>query len=80
MTFFLLLCLNCHVVSSISGFLKRGPRPPLGLTERFSGGHNQRLSLGSFAVILHNPSVMLVLDPLLRNTGDGSDCSKRYCD
>jgi len=36
-----------------------GPSPPLGATERFSGGHEQRLSLSSFAVILHNPSVTI---------------------
>jgi len=37
------------------GFLKRDPRPPLKATERFSGGHEQRPPLGSFAVILHDP-------------------------
>jgi len=42
-----------------TGFLKRGPRPPLGVTKRFSGGHEQRPSLSSFAVILHNPSVTI---------------------
>jgi len=41
------------------GFLKRGPRFSLGSTERFSRGHEQRSSLGSFVVILHNPSVTI---------------------
>jgi len=36
-----------------------GPSAPLGVTERFSGGHEQRLSLGSLAVILHKPSVTI---------------------
>jgi len=53
MTFFLLLCLNCLRVS------QTGPSAPLGATERFSGGHEQRLSLGSFALILHNSSVTM---------------------
>jgi len=50
----------CYGVPS-SGFLKRGPQTPLGARERFSGGHEQRPSLGSFAVILHNPSVTIHL-------------------
>ena len=53
MAFFLLLRLNCLRVS------QTGPRPTLGPTQQFSGGHKQRLSLGSFAVILHNPSVTM---------------------
>jgi len=36
-----------------------GSSPPLGPMERFSKGHEQRPSLGSFAVILHNPSVTI---------------------
>ena len=32
-----------------TGFLKRGPRPPLGATEQFSEVYEQRPSLGSFA-------------------------------
>jgi len=58
----ILLLALCGIVTctrSISGFLKRDPRPPLGDTERFPGGHDQRPSLGSFAVILHNPSVTI---------------------
>jgi len=43
---------------SILGFLIRGPRPPLGATERFSESHKQIPSLGSFAVILLNSSVI----------------------
>jgi len=43
----------------IAGFIKRGPRSSLGATDRFSGGHKQKLSLGSFAVILHNSSVTI---------------------
>jgi len=34
------------VKSTRPGFLERGARPALGATERFSGGHEQRLSLG----------------------------------
>ena len=37
----------------IQGFWNKA----LGATERFSGGHEKRPSLGTFAVILHNPSV-----------------------
>jgi len=40
---------------SSSGFLNRGPRPPLGATERFSEDHEQRPLLNSSAVILQNP-------------------------
>jgi len=40
-------------------FLKWGPWLPLGATEWLSGGYEQRPSLGSFAVILHNPSVTI---------------------
>ena len=36
-----------------------GPSAPLGATERFSGANEQRPSLGSFAVILHDPSVTM---------------------
>jgi len=42
-----------------TGFFKLGPRSPLGATERFSVIHEQRPSLGNFAVILHNPSVTI---------------------
>ena len=35
-------------------FLTRSPRPPLGKTERFSGGHEQRPLLNTSAVILQN--------------------------
>jgi len=38
------------------GFLKRGPRYPLGAMERFSWGHEQRHLLNSSAVILQNPT------------------------
>jgi len=55
MSLFLLLCLNYLRVS------QTGPSAPLGATERFSGCHEQRLSLGSFALILHNPSVTMYL-------------------
>jgi len=48
-----------HMPYTRAGFHKRGPRAPLGATDRFSGGHEQRPSLGSFAVILHNPSVTI---------------------
>jgi len=40
------------------GFFKRGRQPPLGATEWLSGGHEQRPSLGSFTVILHNPTLI----------------------
>ena len=55
---------NCHFCCLLcewlkSGYLKRGPRLPLGATERFFGAHEQRPSLGSFAVILRNPSVTI---------------------
>jgi len=33
-----------------------GPSAPLGATEQFSGGNEQRPSLDNFAVTLHNPS------------------------
>jgi len=33
--------------------------PPLETMEQFSGSHKQRPSLGSFAMILHKPSVMI---------------------
>jgi len=48
-----------NAVVAKPGFLKRGPRPVLRTTERFSGGHEQRPPLGSFAVILHNPIVTI---------------------
>jgi len=38
-----------------------GALGPLGATERFSGVHEQWPSLGSSAVILHYPSVTIVL-------------------
>jgi len=38
-----------------AGFLKRGPRSPMGATERFSRGHEHRPLLSSSAVILQNP-------------------------
>jgi len=51
---------NCSVHVGLSpGFLKRGHGSPLEATEQFSGGHEHRPSLGSFAVILHNPSVTI---------------------
>jgi len=45
------------IMSRLHRFFKRNPRPPLGDTERFSGGFEQSLLLGSFAVTLHNASV-----------------------
>jgi len=36
-----------------------GPSTPFVATERFSGGHEQRPSLGSFPAIFHNPSVAI---------------------
>ena len=50
---------NCFNSKSRSVFPKRGTQPPLGVTEQFSEGHNQRPSLGSFDVILHNPNVTI---------------------
>jgi len=41
------------------GFSNGALGPPLGATERFSGNHEQRPSLGSCAVILHNTSVTI---------------------
>jgi len=38
------------------GFFNRGPRPPLGVTERFSGGHKQRPLRNSSAVIAKRQS------------------------
>jgi len=48
-----------HIYATIQllyrpGFLNWGPRPPLGTTERFSGGHEQRPLLNSSAMILQN--------------------------
>jgi len=43
------------------GFSNGALGPPFGATERLSGDHKQRPSLGSFAVILHNPSVTIHL-------------------
>ena len=37
-----------------AGLLKRGPRPPLGATDRFCRGHEQRPLLNNAAVILQN--------------------------
>jgi len=39
----------------MTGFLNRSPRPPLGTTERFPRGHEQRPLLNNSAVILQNP-------------------------
>jgi len=55
-TAIILIFFTFSVLDFSAGFFKRGPRPPLGATERFSGDHEQRSSLGSFGVILHNPS------------------------
>ena len=38
-------------ISTRGGFLKRGLRSPLWATERFSGDHEQKPSLGSFAEV-----------------------------
>ena len=43
------------VTFSQLGFINRGPRPPLGATEQFSGDHGQRPLLNSSAMILQNP-------------------------
>jgi len=48
---------NC--IHQWPGFFKRGPWSPLRNTGWFSGGHKQGPSLGSFAVILHNQSIMI---------------------
>ena len=42
-------------IALLPAFLKRGPRPPLGATRTFSGGHEQRPLLNNSAVILQNP-------------------------
>jgi len=39
----------------MTGFLNRSPRPPLGTTEQFPEGHEQRPLLNRSAVILQNP-------------------------
>jgi len=46
---------------SKAGLLNRGPRPPLGATERFSRGHEKRLLLNSSAVILQDPSGKILI-------------------
>jgi len=48
--------LRCIVYFRVS---QTGPSTPQGTTERLPGGHEQMLSLGNFAVILHNPSVTI---------------------
>jgi len=45
---------RCIVYFKVS---QTGSWPQLGANQLFSGGHKQRFLLGSFAVILHNPSV-----------------------
>jgi len=45
-------CFLFYLYGLVQGFLD-------GVTERFSGDHEQRPSLGKLAVILHNPSVAM---------------------
>ena len=52
-----------------AGFLNRGPRQPLGATERLSRGHEQRFLLTSSAVILQNPSVTILIIRQLKGEG-----------
>ena len=47
-TVFVLIFFTFTALDFCAGFLKRDPRPLLGTTERFSGDHEQRPSLGSF--------------------------------
>jgi len=65
-----IVCSTISVCDDLQGFRKmqwleqgfsNGALGPLGATERFSGVHEQWPSLGSSAVILHYPSVTIVL-------------------
>jgi len=66
-----------NVQCNIPRFLKRAARLPLGATERFPGGRKQKHSLGSFAVILHNTSVMIYWESFER--GHGSWKFENHC-
>jgi len=44
-----------HAKAFMTRFPNWSPRPPLGTTERFPGGHEQRPLLKSSVVILQNP-------------------------
>jgi len=56
------------------GFLKWGSRPPLGTTERFTGNHELKPSLGSF-VILYNDIAYCDI-----TCCDIAYCDIEYCD
>jgi len=63
--------LSCYAYESMSkpGFLNWGSRAPLGDTEWFPGGHEQRLFLISSAVILQNLSVTILIIRQLKGKG-----------